>query len=391
MPSVAKVLVLLTVVVCGIWGQNTPQEVSTVAPEDIFSLSEEDFQLWISGRQPKAWGGSSAGSDSNTVGTTTTPRTTSASVFRTTSTTPSPFSTRTTPTTQATTPNPLEFFTVRPPPESDGKSWFEDEDDGTLRPDVLGDQFRPAGEDFAQWLDRQMNKVQEVTFTPQTTLTGDQFPGLVTRLTTVRNRIPAPTTFAPSAADAVTVPPTPLPPSPASTSFPALPQLEPISPIVPSTAFAGQPTIGGGQQPVDLQKWLRDQLQLSQSLTDRLLAQWSPNGAFIRTDGHRYTPTAVSYQTSALIHGLQGVSHTGQIRNDPPLPFPGTSHSTDSYLSHQKPTVQPAPTPVAPVVPIRRVQPTVAPVFFPAGSYYYSAPSVPFVGHYRAPVVINYH
>ncbi|XP_058123470.1 mucin-2-like [Anopheles ziemanni] len=386
-----KWLVLLAVVVCGIGGQNAPQEASTVAPEDIFSLSEEDFQLWISGRQPKAWGGSGEGAGSNTVGTTTTPRTTAASVFRTTSTTPSPSTASTTAAPQATTPNPLEFFTVGSPPESDGKSWFEGEEDATLRPDVLGDQFRPAGEDFAQWLDRQMNKVQEVTFTPQTTLTGDQFPGLVTRLTTVRNRIPTPTTFAPSAADAVTLPPPPAP-SPASTSFAPLPQLEPISPIVPSTTFGGQPANGGGQQPVDLQKWLRDQLQLSQSLTDRLLAQWSPSGAFIRTDGHRYTPSAVSYQTSALIHGFQGVSHTGHIRNEPPLPFPGTSHSTDSYLSHQKPAVQPAPTPVAPVVPIRRLQPTAAPVFFPApGSYYYSAPSVPFVGHYRAPVVINYH
>uniref|UniRef100_A0AAG5DGA3 Uncharacterized protein n=1 Tax=Anopheles atroparvus TaxID=41427 RepID=A0AAG5DGA3_ANOAO len=388
MPSVARVCVLLVVLVSGAFGQATsPSDASTVAPDDIFSLSEEDFQLWISGRQPKAWG-SADGSGSNSLDTTststtttTTPRSTLPSVFRTTSTTtPSPPSAIG---TTSTTPNPLDFFTTRPSgTPSDGKSWFEDDgSDNTVQPDILGDQFKPAGEDFAQWLERQMNRVQEVTFTLQTTLTGDPFPGLVTRLTTIRNRIPAPTTFAPSSAGsdaAVTLPP------PTTTA--------PFPPLAPSTTFVTQQPASA--QPVDLQKWLRDQLQLSQSLTDQLLAQWSPSGSFVRADGHSYQPTAVSYQTSALIHGLQGVSHSGQVRNDhnsPPLPFPGTSHTTDSYLSHQRPPVNTTPAPAAPIA-IRHGQPA---VFYPSGSFYYSQPAVPhygaYVGGYRAPVVINYH
>uniref|UniRef100_A0A182TW91 Uncharacterized protein n=1 Tax=Anopheles melas TaxID=34690 RepID=A0A182TW91_9DIPT len=207
-------------------GQNAASEASTVSPQAIFDLSEDDFKLWISGRQPKAWEGEASSSGTTTTPASTPRTTTPASVFRTTSTstTPAPPSFLTTTTSTTTTTSPFDSF-----PPSDGKSWFEEEegDTATPRPDVLGEQFKPAGEDFAQWLERQMNRVQEVTFVPQTTLTGDQLPGagLVTRLTTNRNRIPA-TTFQP-VTDYVPVtttpPPPPPPPSPSAhqTSAPA--------------------------------------------------------------------------------------------------------------------------------------------------------------------------
>uniref|UniRef100_A0A182XP96 DUF4794 domain-containing protein n=1 Tax=Anopheles quadriannulatus TaxID=34691 RepID=A0A182XP96_ANOQN len=339
-------------------GQDASSEASTVSPQAIFDLSEDDFKLWISGRQPKAWEGEASSSGTTTTPASTPRTTTPASVFRTTSTptTPAPPSFLTT-TTSTTTTSPFDSF-----PPSDGKSWFEEEegDTATPRPDVLGEQFKPAGEDFAQWLERQMNRVQEVTFVPQTTLTGDQLPGagLVTRLTTNRNRIPA-TTFQPVTDYVpVTTTPPPPPPSPSShqTSAPAYLPVEQVT-----HAHAPAATIPA---PLDLHQWLRDQLQTSQRLTNNLLAQWTPGGAIVRSDGHHYTPNAVSYQSSALIHGLQGVSHSGHLRHEPVVAV----HTT--------------------ATPIRRV-------FYPAGSFIYSQPApVPqygsFVGHYKTPLVIKY-
>ncbi|XP_053667261.1 uncharacterized protein LOC128716366 [Anopheles marshallii] len=342
MSRFVQVLVLVAFV-AGALGQDTSNDASTVSPQDIYDLSEDDFKLWLSGRQPKAWEGGA--SNTSPSATTTTPRpTTPASVFRTT--------------TPATTPSTPSFLTtsttIRPTaPFSDGKSWFEEEDTATAGPAVLGEQFKPAGENFEQWLERQMNRVQEVTFVPQTTLTGDQLAGagLVTRLTTIRNRIPATTFRSVPVTDFAPVT-TPTPPIPAPAYLPAAPQGS-----IASTASSG---------PLDLQQWLRDQLQTSQRLTDNLLAQWGASGAIVRADGHHYTPNAVSYQTSALIHGLQGVSHSGHVRNEP-VPV----------------TVQRRPTPNVP----RRV-------FYPAGSFFYSHPQVPqygsFVGH-QTPLVIKYH
>ncbi|XP_035907808.1 mucin-5AC-like isoform X1 [Anopheles stephensi] len=349
-----QVLVAVTLV-AGVLGQDTSNDASTVSPQDIYDLSEDDFKLWLSGRQPKAWEGGSSSSSSSTA--TSAPQTTTLpSVFRTTTN-----NTPTTPTTTPTTPNFLTTSTtIRPiEPSSDGKSWFEEEDTATPRPDLLGDQFKPAGEDFAQWLERQMNRVQEVTFVPQTTLTGDQLAGagLVTRLTTIRNRIPA-TTFPPLPVTdfaPVTTSAPPPPPAPAPSSAPAYLPAEQDT-IAPAAAAPG---------PLDLQQWLRDQLQTSQRLTDNLLAQWTPSGSIVRSDGQHYTPNAVSYQTSALVHGLHGVSHSGHVRHQP---IPVAVH-------HNAPT-------------IRRV-------FYPAGSFIYSHPPVPqyssYVGNYKAPLVIKYH
>uniref|UniRef100_A0A182LW81 Uncharacterized protein n=1 Tax=Anopheles culicifacies TaxID=139723 RepID=A0A182LW81_9DIPT len=334
---------VLVAFVSGALGQDTSNDASTVSPQDIYDLSEDDFKLWLSGRQPKAWeaGSSNTNPPTTTTTTTTTPRATSSvSVFRTTTPTP----------TTPATPSFLTTSTTIPPtvPPSDGKSWFEEEDTATPRPStVLGEQFRPAGEDFAQWLERQMNRVQEVTFVPQTTLTGDQLAGagLVTRLTTIRNRIPA-TTFHPLPVTDYAPVTTPTPPTTAPT-------------YLPTAQGTIAPAVAPG--PLDLQQWLRDQLQTSQRLTDNLLAQWGQGGSVVRSDGHHYTPSAVSYQTSALIHGLQGVSHSGHVRNEP--------------------------IPVAVHTPIRRV-------FYPAGSFVYSHPQVPqygsFVGNYKAPLVIKY-
>ncbi|XP_052893617.1 uncharacterized protein LOC128301267 [Anopheles moucheti] len=345
MSRFVQVLVLVAFV-AGVLGQDTTNDASTVSPQDIYDLSEDDFKLWLSGRQPKAWEGGSSNTSPSVI--TTTPRTTTpVSVFRTTTpaTTPSTPSFLTTATTSTT---------IRPTdPFSDGKSWFEEEDTATARPAVLGEQFKPAGEDFEQWLERQMNRVQEVSFVSQTTLTGDQLAGagLVTRLTTIRNRIPT-TTFH-------SVPVTDF--APVTTPTPhAIP--------APTYLPAGQGSIGSAASSgaLDLQQWLRDQLQTSQRLTDNLLVQWGPSGAIVRSDGHHYTPNAVSYQTSALIHGLQGVAHSGHVRNEP-IPV----------------TAQHRPTPNVP----RRV-------FYPAGSFIYSHPQVPqygsFVGH-QTPLVIKYH
>uniref|UniRef100_A0A182PXZ8 Uncharacterized protein n=1 Tax=Anopheles epiroticus TaxID=199890 RepID=A0A182PXZ8_9DIPT len=349
MARFVQVLVLVAFV-ASVLGQDASNEASTVSPQDIFDLSEDDFKLWLSGRQPKAWeGGSTSTGSSTSTTTTTTPRTTtSASVFRTTSTstTPSPTSFQTTST--STTSRPSIPFT-------DGKSWFEEEDTATHRPDVLGEQFKPAGEDFAQWLERQMNRVQEVSFVPQTTLTGDLLPGagLVTRLTTIRNRIPA-TTFRPVTdfVPVTTSPPPPPQPTEQTTASSYLPFEQ------GTTAPAAIPA------PIDLHQWLRDQLQTSQRLTDNLLAQWAPGGTIVRSDGQHYTPNAVSYQSSALIHGVQGVSHSGHVLNSPVVAV----HTT--------------------ATPIRRV-------FYPAGSFIYSHPQEPqygsFVGSYKSPLVIKYH
>uniref|UniRef100_A0A182WJW5 Uncharacterized protein n=1 Tax=Anopheles minimus TaxID=112268 RepID=A0A182WJW5_9DIPT len=340
-----QVLVLVAFV-SGALGQDTSNDASTVSPQDIYDLSEDDFKLWLSGRQPKAWDAGSSNTSPPTTTTTTPSTTTSASVFRTTtSTTPA-------------TPSFLTTSTPIPPtfPPSDGKSWFEEEDTVTSRPAVLGEQFKPAGEDFAQWLERQMNRVQQVTFVPQTTLTGDQLAGagLVTRLTTIRNRIPATTSHPLPVTDFAPVT-TPTPSTTAPTYLPT-----PQGTIAPAAAAPG---------PHDLQQWLRDQLQTSQRLTDNLLAQWGAGGSIVRSDGHHYTPSAVSYQTSALIHGLQGVSHSGQVRNEP---IPVAVH-------HNAPSNVPS---------IRRV-------FYPAGSFFYSHPQVPhygsFVGNYKSPLVIKYH
>ncbi|XP_035907811.1 mucin-5AC-like isoform X2 [Anopheles stephensi] len=323
-----QVLVAVTLV-AGVLGQDTSNDASTVSPQDIYDLSEDDFKLWLSGRQPKAWEGGSSSSSSSTA--TSAPQTTTLpSVFRTTTN-----NTPTTPTTTPTTPNFLTTSTtIRPiEPSSDGKSWFEEEDTATPRPDL--------------------------TFVPQTTLTGDQLAGagLVTRLTTIRNRIPA-TTFPPLPVTdfaPVTTSAPPPPPAPAPSSAPAYLPAEQDT-IAPAAAAPG---------PLDLQQWLRDQLQTSQRLTDNLLAQWTPSGSIVRSDGQHYTPNAVSYQTSALVHGLHGVSHSGHVRHQP---IPVAVH-------HNAPT-------------IRRV-------FYPAGSFIYSHPPVPqyssYVGNYKAPLVIKYH
>uniref|UniRef100_A0A182QYW4 Uncharacterized protein n=1 Tax=Anopheles farauti TaxID=69004 RepID=A0A182QYW4_9DIPT len=348
MTRFVQVLVLVAVVSSSVWCQQpVSNEASTVSPQDIYDLTEEDFQLWISGRQPKAW---VSGSSDSSPTTTSTPRTTTPpSVLRTTS------STSTTTTTTTTTAAPDTFQPFVPP--TDGNSWFGEDDTVTPRPDVLGEQFKPAGEDFAQWLNRQMNRVQEVSFVPQTTLAGDQLQGagLVTRLTTIRNRIPFTTfrppyetDFTPATTTPVTAPPPPPPPAPPA---PAAPQAHTSS----------------GQ--FDLQQWLRDQLQTSQRLTDNLLAQWTPGGSVVRSDGHRYTPNAVSFQTSALIHGIQGVTHSGHVRNDHVAVHPTTT------VHHQ--------------LPGRRV-------FYPTGSFFYTQPQpapVPYgsyVGDFKAPLVIKY-
>uniref|UniRef100_A0A182RQW9 Uncharacterized protein n=1 Tax=Anopheles funestus TaxID=62324 RepID=A0A182RQW9_ANOFN len=340
MSRFVQVLVLVAFVASAL-GQSTSNDASTVSPQDIYDLSDDDFKLWLSGRQPKAWDAGSSNSNPST--TTTTPRTTSsASVFRTT--------------TSVTTPTPPSFLTtsttIRP---TDGKSWFEEEETVTSQPAVLGEQFKPAGEDFAQWLERQMHRVQEVTFVPQTTLTGDQLAGagLVTRLTTIRNRIPA-TTFHPAPESDFTPVTTPNPPTAAPAYLPT------EQPVISPAAAPGT---------VDLQQWLRDQLQTSQRLTDNLLAQWGASGSILRSDGQHYTPNAVSYQTSALIHGLQGVSHSGQVRNEP-VPV-AVQHGASPSV------------------------PTIRRVFYPAGSFFYSHPQVPhygpFVGNYKTPLVIKYH
>ncbi|XP_058832457.1 defective in tip formation protein A-like [Topomyia yanbarensis] len=47
-------------------------ETSTVSAQDIFDLNEEDFQLWLSGRVPKAWGTPTNISTTTTVPSTTT-------------------------------------------------------------------------------------------------------------------------------------------------------------------------------------------------------------------------------------------------------------------------------------------------------------------------------
>ncbi|XP_050075030.1 transcription initiation factor TFIID subunit 12-like [Anopheles maculipalpis] len=352
MSRFVQVLVAVTLV-AGVLGQDTSNDASTVSPQDIYDLSDDDFKLWLSGRQPKAWEGDSASSSSSIVSTTTTtPRTTTPpSVFRTTTTT-----TTTTPTTPSFLTTTSQTISPNEPSPSDVKSWFEEEETVTSRPDVLGEQFKPAGEDFAQWLERQMNRVQEVTFVPQTTLTGDQLAGagLVTRLTTIRNRIPA-TTFPPLPVTDFAPVPTTTPPAPA----PSL--ASEYLPVAEQGTIA--PAVAPG--PLDLQQWLRDQLQTSQRLTDNLLAQWTPGGSIVRSDGHHYTPNAVSYQTSALVHGLQGVSHSGHVRNQP---IPVAVH-------HSAPS-------------IRRV-------FYPSGSFIYAQPQVPqygsFVGSYKTPLVIKYH
>uniref|UniRef100_A0A182KBB6 Uncharacterized protein n=1 Tax=Anopheles christyi TaxID=43041 RepID=A0A182KBB6_9DIPT len=348
MARIVLVLVLVAFV-SGVLGQDASNEASTVSPQAIYDLSEDDFKLWLSGRQPKAWeGGSPSSSTPTTTTTPSTPSTTTpVSVVRTTST--------------STTPAPPNFLTTTALPSipsSDGKSWLEEEEDiATPGSDVLGEQFKPAGEDFAQWLERQMNRVQEVTFVPQTTLAGDQQPGagLVTRLTTIRNRIPA-TTYQPMTDFVpVTTSQRPLPSHQTTTAPSYLPVEQGTN--VPAAIPA----------PLDLHQWLRDQLQTSHRLTDNLLAQWTPGGTLVRSDGHHYTPNAVSYQTSALIHGLQGVSHSGHVRNEP-------IHS--------------------PVVAVHTTAPPIRRVFYPAGSFFYSHPQVPqygsFVGHYKTPLVIKY-
>ncbi|XP_058461590.1 uncharacterized protein LOC131436728 [Malaya genurostris] len=45
----------------------------TPSAQDIYDLSEEDFQLWLSGRSPKAWGGPTNISTSTDIPSTTTP------------------------------------------------------------------------------------------------------------------------------------------------------------------------------------------------------------------------------------------------------------------------------------------------------------------------------
>ncbi|XP_050092089.1 mucin-5B-like [Anopheles aquasalis] len=377
MTPLRRRLLLVLMLVAGVLGQQ--DSTSTVSPQSIFDLNEEDFKLWLSGREPKAWQGGGSAS-----GATTTPATTTAeSVFRTTSTTERPSTT-----TSSTTSSRTTDATLPPPtfpsfqPADGGKSWLEEEAPTTPSSDVLGQQFRPAGEDFAQWLERQMNKVQEVSFVPQTTLGGDQvqgLTGLVTRVTTIRNRIPSSSPFGPSTV------PTFAPVTP-STVAPFAPQ----PPIVgPSTAILGQPD----GRPEDLQQWLRDQLQTSQQLTDRLLSQWTPSGTVIRGHaGDGYQPSAVSYQTSALIHGVGGVAHAAQHRFDQhqqQLPFPGTSHSTDGYLSHQKPITTSHQQQ-------QQQQQQLAVNYLPHGGYYYSRPVAgplfgPYVTSHGAPFLINYH
>uniref|UniRef100_A0A182NJV0 Uncharacterized protein n=1 Tax=Anopheles dirus TaxID=7168 RepID=A0A182NJV0_9DIPT len=344
-------VLVLAIAIASVWCQDTSNDASTVSPQDIYDLTEEDFQIWLSGRQPKAWESGSSSASSSTT-TSAPPTTTPPSVFRTTTTS-------TTPSFLTTTPSPDTDQPFDLP--SDGKSWFGEEDTVTPRPDVLGEQFKPAGEDFAQWLNRQMNRVQEVTFVPQTTLAGDQLQGagLVTRLTTIRNRIPV-TTFRPAyetdLAPVTTAPQPPPPPPPAP------------APVAPAHTATGH---GGAPGQLDLHQWLRDQLQTSQQLTGNLLAQWTPGGSIVRSDGHHYTPNAVSFQSSALIHGLQGVSHSGHVRNSPVV----------AVHPHNPPTPH--------HIPGRRV-------FYPAGSFFYSQPQPApvqygsFVGHFKTPLVIKY-
>ncbi|XP_035789736.1 mucin-5B-like [Anopheles albimanus] len=376
---------LLLMLVAGVLGQQ--DSTSTVSPQSIFDLNEEDFKLWLSGREPKAWQGDS-GLSSMTTTTTSTPATPVESVFRTTSTTERPSTTTTSSTTSSSSSIRTLAATLPPPPfptvqPDGGKSWFEEDAPTTPSSDVLGQQFRPAGEDFAQWLERQMNKVQEVSFVPPSATLGDDqvqgVTGLVTRVTTIRNRIP-PSPFGPS-----TVPTF----SPVTEVTPStVAPFAPPAPVVgPSTAILGQ----SDGRPLDLQQWLRDQLQTSQQLTDRLLSQWTPSGTVIRGHaGEGYQSSAVSYQSSALIHGVAGVAHAAQHRFDQhqqqhhqQLPFPGTSHATDGYLSHQKPTSTSPP------------QQHLAVNYLPHGGYYYSRPVAgPLFGSYvtshGAPFLINY-
>ncbi|XP_019557696.3 uncharacterized protein LOC109426622 [Aedes albopictus] len=48
---------LIAIALACVYGQSTPtsNDTSTDSPDDIYSLDEEDFKLWIAGRTPKAW------------------------------------------------------------------------------------------------------------------------------------------------------------------------------------------------------------------------------------------------------------------------------------------------------------------------------------------------
>ncbi|XP_052871917.1 mucin-5AC-like [Anopheles cruzii] len=415
---------LLLALACGVLGQNVSSTTSTIPPEAIVNLDDDDFQLFLAGREPKAFSGSTTSSNSS-VTTSTTPRTTTpttttipprpprldqdlpsdtntisplstfdaelyvlglgkaVSLNSTTysdRTTISPLSTfdaelyvlglgkavslktttysnlptktttkesifRTTTTTPSRPQRPLSTTSTTSVPKIPvikGSSWFEEGIPTTPNSDVLGQQFRPAAQDFTKWLMQQMNK-QEVAFVPQH----------------------------------VAVCSTPVH---AAWSSPVRPTT-----VAPFPAFSsGQP--GGHQQS------LHSQLQTSQQLTDGLLTLWTPSGPFIQTNGQRYTPPAVSYQTSTVTYGNNGVSHNNHYQihhhqdlqqQQQQLPFPGSSHSTDTYLSHQKPTPQPGPQPTtsssrAPIA-IDRVPQSNA-VFYSDRNYYYTqrvAPSPP--------------
>ncbi|XP_055610413.1 transcription factor SPT20 homolog [Uranotaenia lowii] len=111
---------ILAVFATVISGQNSgfDNETSTVSAQDIYDLNEEDFQLWLSGRQPKAW-------ESTTMGGRTIGSSSSTTTRRTTTTTAAPSNTSSFDDSrlieqlefleQETTPRPKNEFTQIPP------------------------------------------------------------------------------------------------------------------------------------------------------------------------------------------------------------------------------------------------------------------------------------
>ncbi|XP_052871126.1 uncharacterized protein LOC128276707, partial [Anopheles cruzii] len=359
---------LLLALACGVLGQNVLSTTSTVPPEAIVNLDDDDFQLFLAGREPKAFSGSTTSSNSSvttsTTARTTTPPTTPPMTLpmspSTTTTSPrpqTPSTTTTPPRPRTPSPTTSTATTVTRTPMLGGRSLLGESTPTVPNTNVLGQQFRPAGRDFTNWLMQQMNKFQEVTPVPQ------HVPGQEQAAVSTTAR---PTTMAP---------------------FPAF--------------SSGQPS--GHQQS------LRSQLQTSQQLTDRLLTLWTPSGSYIQTDGLHYTPPAVFYQTPTVTYENDGVSHNNHYpihhhdlkQQQQQLPFPESSPYTDTYLSYQKPARQPGAQSTtssgrAPIA-VDHVSHSGA-VFYSDGNYYYTRPEAPplpqirpyELQHVEKPFLINY-
>ncbi|XP_052859687.1 uncharacterized protein LOC128266938, partial [Anopheles cruzii] len=412
---------------CGVLGQNVLSTTSTVPPEAIVNLDDDDFQLFLAGREPKAFSGSTTSSNSSVTTSTTartttppmTPRTTTPPTTTTSPRPPRPNSTTSTTTTTRTPmmggnswleegtttadstntldrqfqqanedfaqllqleqdlPSETSTILSTPPrpqrpmstpsttsvpkmPVIGGSSWLEEGTPTAPNSDVLGQQFQPASHDFTKWVMQQMNK-QEVAFVPQ------HVPMCSER---VQEGVAWSSTASPTT-------------------------------VAPFAAFSsGQP---GGHQEI-----IHSQLQTSQQLTDGLLTLWTPSGSYIPTDGQRYTPPAVSHQT--VTYGNDGVSHNNhyQIQHhqdlqqqQQQLAFPGFSHSTPTYFSHQNPASQPGPqsTTSSDWAPIAIDDvPASDGVFYSDGNYYYTQPEAPpppqfppyELQHFEEPFSINY-